>query len=143
VSSAVRRVFVPLGPAALRRLDAEGRLPPPGRGHAVTDRLREAVPGADEDDLEYTALCDAADASVGAGPGWRLVAAADVAAAGVLASVPDGGRAPSTESLVWLSEPLDLAHVASFHVGEPGAADDEELSWYDVSELPVILASLG
>jgi len=143
VSRAVRRVFVPLGPASLRRLDAEGRLPPPGGGHAVTARLREAVPGADEEDLEYTALCDAADASVGAGAGWRLVAAADVAAAAVLAAGRDGACAPSTESLVWLSEPLELANVASFHLGEPGAADDEELSWYDVSELPVILGSLG
>jgi hypothetical protein len=141
------RVFVPLTPELLRLLDTDGAVPSPLAAFSVTSELRMAMPGADQEDLEYAALCDAADAPPGFGPGsWRLVAAADVVTPAPLVELPappaDSPIQSSVESSIDLTAPLALAEVASFHVAEPGAAQDQELSWYDVSELAVVLALL-
>lgn len=138
------RVFVPLKPELLRLLDTDGAVPSPLAAFSVTSELRMAMPGADQEDLEYAALCDAADASPGFGQGsWRLVAAADVVTPASPADSPvQSSVESSVESSIDLTAPLALADVASFHVAEPGAAQDQELSWYDVSELAVVLALL-
>lgn len=145
------RVFVPLTAELLRLLVTDGAVPSPLAAFSVTSELRMAMPGADQEDLEYAALCDAADASPGFGPGsWRLVAAADVVTPAPLVELPappadspvQSSVESSVESSIDLTAPLAQADVASFHVAEPGAAQDQELSWYDVSELAVVLALL-
>jgi hypothetical protein len=111
--------------------------------HAVTEAVRAAAPTAGQDEWEYTALNDAAHLSASlltSGERRRIVAAADV--------TPDlVGSAPgnsTVKSAVSISDSVALKRIASFHVGD-GATDgseDDELLWYDVTELPVILALL-
>jgi hypothetical protein len=42
---------------------------------------------------------------------------------------------------VSISEPVGLKQIASFHV-DGNSSQDEDLLWYDVTELPVVLALL-
>ena len=112
------RIYLPLNAVRLREL-AESRLvgPPPLAAHGVTDGIRAA-------------------SAVGlpAGERRRVVAAADVDEAWV-AAADDG----SVASAVTVSEPVPLQRIASFHVDESDVADDDELLWYDVTELTGLL----
>lgn len=163
------RVFLPILPASLRHLDADGEVHrTTDAGYAVTGRLRSVMPSADDEDLEYAALSDAADASaeLGSTDGSRepapragepaapthgdgirrIVVAADVSTGSVterLDEVEAPGGAPASESLVHVFGPLRRADVVSFHVGELGGGDDDELSWYDVSELTLVIELLS
>ena len=98
---------------------------PPVPAYAVTPGLRAARPGADEEELEYDALMDAA-----AQPGLAAVAAADVDP-GWVGEDEDRGL-----SAVALSEPLPLRRVVSFHVPD---AQDGDLLWYDATEADVVV----
>jgi hypothetical protein len=132
------RIYVPLGTAAVRRLAAERRLGAPVHAHAVTDRVERSYPGADEEEWEYAALCDAAEAAalLRANPmDRRVVVAADVDPSWV-----SPGEGP--ESAVEVAEDVPLQRVVSFHVDEDGGADDEELLWYDATELDELLRLL-
>ncbi|HEY8882527.1 MAG TPA: hypothetical protein VIM47_03930, partial [Dermatophilaceae bacterium] len=46
------------------------------------------------------------------------------------------------ESAVSITESLALNRIASFHVDGDLSSEDDELLWYDVTELPAILAIL-
>jgi hypothetical protein len=132
------RIYLPLNAARLREL-AQSRVvgPVPLAAHGVTDGVRSADPTGDEEEWEYVALGEAAEASAaGLPPGERrrVVAAADVEDSWV--SAADGG-APA--SAVTVSQPVPMQRIASFHVDENDVADDDELLWYDVTELPALL----
>lgn len=130
------RIYLPLNAAGLRELHAGGVVAGrPLRAHAVTAAVRAAQPSGDEEDWEYTALCDAASSSrllLERGEGRRIVAAADVTSSLVQEETPGE---TSTPSAVVVSEAVPLKRIASFHVDEDGADDDEELLWYDATEL--------
>jgi hypothetical protein len=140
------RIYIPLNASGLRSIGADGVLGgAPFLAHAVTEAVRDSAPSAGQDVWEFTALNDAALSSgslLTSGESRRIVAAADVA--------PDivGSAAPgcsTVESAVSISDSVALKRIASFHVGGATSEDDElddDLLWYDVTELPVILALL-
>jgi uncharacterized protein DUF6912 len=130
------RIYVPLTAAALRGLSVSGVLEPaPLTGYAVTTDLRRANPGADDEELEYLAFTDATSADEA-----PVVAAADVDA-DVVTDLLDGGAATSA---VRIARPVSRRQVASFHVADPdGTGSSPDYSWYDATELDVVLAALG
>ncbi|WP_029138763.1 DUF6912 family protein [Nakamurella lactea] len=132
------RIYLPATPAQLRRIVATGEVRPvSGIGFGVTDALRAEYPGADDEELEYLAMTDAARASLrllaadGVGdavPGdansesapssgdraMRVVIAADTDDA---TEYPQGDRAA-----VRLSGPLPWRSVAAVHLDGADAA---------------------
>lgn len=157
------RVYLPTTAAGLATAHAKGLLPGPLAGHAVTPAMREWYVEGDLEELEYSALTEAAEASLrllAADPQLprrRVVVAADV---------PDGDvtvvRDERFRSAVRVLGDVEVAAIASLHVDEDDAAgvvgqaiealpaadagDDDasflldeaeatELLWYDVSEL--------
>lgn len=121
------RAYVPLLIDELGEVVVVGALPR-RVGFAVTESLRAADPSADEEDLEFEAMCQALDTAGDLGPGRRVVASADVPDA-----VGSGTGAVLRDELT-----VGLVDVVSFHVeeseGEIGAGYDD-LLWYDVTEL--------
>lgn len=126
------RVYVPLLLGELASVPAPGRLPE-RTPFAVTDAVRALDPTADEEDLEFEAMCQALDAARDLGAGRRVVASAD------LPDAPGTGDTGRLDAAVV----VDLADVVSFHVeedeGEVGAGYDD-LLWYDVTELTALAA---
>ena len=134
------RIYLPLNGASLRGLASTRSLDgPPLAAFAVTAPLERSLPGADEEEWEYAALCDAVEAAAALRPGWdskRVVAAADVDPEWVRERA--GGAAPP--SAVWVTEPVPLRLVVSFHVDEEaGAEGTDDLLWYDATELDEVL----
>ncbi len=118
------------------------------RAYAVTDLVRAAFPGQDEEELEYDAMCVAAESvPVGAPDGEQpasvLVVAADLPAAqvhDVVSPAADPGPVPAQEAYaVEFGAPLRPRQVVSVHV-QDAADPDAELLWYDVSELSALVA---
>jgi hypothetical protein len=109
----------------------------------VTQALRSSAPTAGQDAWEYAALNDAAQTSgalLTAGESRRIVAAADVSSDCVGSAEPgDSAIESAIESAVSISDSVALKRIASFHVDGDDAQDDD-LLWYDVTELPVVLA---
>lgn len=158
------RVYLPVTVPALASAHAAGAFKDVPVAHAVTPAMREWYVDGDLEELEYSALLEAAEASL------RAVAASDDAPRRrvvVAADVPDGAVRPANDerfrSAVRLGVDVPLDAVASVHVDEPEAevtimaavaaldaadAGDEdaqflldeaeavELLWYDVSEIP-------
>ena len=144
------RIYIPLTAAGLRSLDADRVVAgAPFVAHAVTDAVRASAPTAGQDGWEYSALSDAALRSavlLTTGESHRIVAAADVTPETVAAAAP--GDAPDSgdfidDSAVLILDSVALNRIASFHVDADGASEDDDLLWYDVTELSVILASIG
>ena len=140
------RIYIPLNASGLRSLAVDGALgKAPFLAHAVTEALRAAAPTAGQDEWEYAALKDAAQSSgsvLAAGESRRIVAAADVTPDLVGLAAPDGS---TVDSAVLISGSVALKRIASIHVGDEASGDDvldDELLWYDVTELPVILEFL-
>ena len=136
------RIYVPLLPEAVRRLAADREIgPAPVAAFGVTERIERADPTGLEEEWEYAALTEAADAAAllqGTTVAKRVVAAADVDP-GTVSS--DGTR----ESLaaVTVSSPIPLRQVVSFHVDEEaGDQGMEDLLWYDATELDELLRLL-
>lgn len=135
------RVYLPVDAADLRTLQTDGELPARARtAFAVTDRLRASAPAEDTEGLEYLATQDAATAA--AAHGLRVVASVD--------SDDEDVREPAgaeSFSAVTVSGAIPQRHVASFHVLDPaGERDvdaDLELSWYDATELALVLQTIG
>lgn len=129
------RVYLPLLVGELAEVLATGHLPA-RRAHGVTGPLRSLDPGADEEDLEFEAMCQALDAARALGPGRRVVAAADTGAR------EDAGEGALLEG----DEPLPVSDVVSFHVedgaGELGSGYDD-LLWYDVTELDGLVSEVA
>ena len=143
------RIYIPLNASGLRSIGADGVLGgAPFLAHAVTEAVRDSAPSAGQDVWEYTALNDAAQSSgslLTSGENRRIVAAADVAPDIVGSAAPGG----SVESAVSISDSVALKRIASFHISDGTARNDQlddevddDLLWYDVTELPVILALL-
>lgn len=139
------RIYLPLSVAALRRLSRDGVLDaPPLSAYAVTADLRREHPTADDEELEYLAFVDAATST---GPP-RVVAAADVEAD----DVDPSGAASGAMSAVRVAASVPRRQVVSFHVadadGDPstgggGSGGIPEFSWYDATELEVVVSLLG
>lgn len=140
------RIYLPLGSARCRALADRRHLEDtPLQAHAVTRALEVAHPGAGTELHEHLALQAAARAALAEArdAGDRVVvAAADVDAE----LVEDGAGQKEEPSAVRVAQGLALQRIASFHVGDPGIAlagpdgDEElELSWYDATELGVVL----
>jgi hypothetical protein len=126
----------------LRGLSRDGVLgPPPATAYAVTDDLRRENGGADEEELEYLAFLDAASATGSV----RVLAAADVDDSQV-DELLDAGLPVSA---VRVTAPVPRRQVVSFHVADPGdpgeraAAGIPAFSWYDATELDVVLDLLS
>jgi len=136
------RIYIPLNASGLRSLDADGVIGgAPFPAHAVTEAVRASAPTAGRDEWEYATLTDAAQSSglrLTSGERRPIVAVADVSPDLVASAPADGSTA---DSAVSISDSVDLKRIASFHVGDDSSGD-EELLWYDVTELPVILAFL-
>ena len=143
------RIYIPLNASGLRSLHADGVVTgAPFVAHAVTDAVRASAPVAGEDECEYSALSDAVLRSAGLltpGEKRRIVAAADVEPELVSPAAPGDFKAPGDfmdESAVVILGSVALSRIASFHVDADNASEDDELLWYDVTELPVLLALL-
>ena len=137
------RIYIPLNASGLRSLSAQGALGggAPLVAHAVTESVRAAAPTAGMDEWEYAALIDAAQTSgsmLEPAESRRVVAAADVSSELVGSAAAAGS---DVESAVSVLDSVALKQIASFHVDDE-AAQDDALLWYDVTELPVILALL-
>ena len=136
------RIYLPLSASGLRSLSTHGAVEgAPLPAHAVTQAMRAANPTGAQDEWEYAALNDAAQTSgalLAAGESRRIVAAADVSSDLVCSAEPDDS---DVESAVSISEAVALKRIASFHV-DGDALQDDDLLWYDVTELPVVLALL-
>ena len=120
------RVYVPATlPMLATWLDA-GSLTAP-RARAVTPAVREWYSGGDEEELEFSALLDAATDSLGllaedgAAPRRRLVLAADAPEGDV--RVLGGPLDDEAPTAVELAAPLPLAAVVSAHCDEPEAQE--------------------
>jgi hypothetical protein len=171
------RVFLPSTLPALAEALRVGRLGPgpdpdpaagPGTlsGYAVTPALREAYASGDEEELEYSALTEAARASLRmlaedpAAPPRRVVLAADIPADQVKPDVQD-----SEPGRVTVGAAVPIDRLAAAHVDEAEAGDDvraaaealpaadagdedakfavdgaegHELGWYATQELPYL-----
>ena len=131
------RVYVATTIGGLRALRSNG-FSAPVAAHAVTAALREWYAEADAGELEYAASSAAADASllllVPGEPARRVVVAAEVPDSWVR---PANG--PDDPSSVLVDSPVPLALVVSVHLDGADAAQDEELLWYDVTELDDVL----
>ena len=58
------RIYLPLDAKGVRRLAADREVrPAPLRAFAVTDRVERALPDGDEEEWEYAALTEAAEAA--------------------------------------------------------------------------------
>jgi hypothetical protein len=120
------RVFLPSTlPAVAQALQAGHVGPGPLPGFAVTAALREAYAIGDTEELEYTALTEAARASLRmlAGdpdaPSRRVVLAAEIPAEQVKPDPRDGEPAR-----VVIAEAIPAACLASAHVDAPEAGAD-------------------
>ncbi|SDD44605.1 DUF6912 family protein [Glycomyces harbinensis] len=149
------RIYIPADVAMLAHLAEAGEVRPVATVHAVTAWLTGAAPGADVEDLEYTAFADAATASVGLLAGQvprRVVISADVPEALVIE------RAEGTEAD--FEGGVSLKQVAAIHVDDAAAAEEiaaelasgspdlglieaNVLDWYAPEELQELLAALA
>jgi hypothetical protein len=152
---APRRVYVPANAEMLAHLAAYGEVKPALDVHTVTAWLKGEAPGADVEDLEYTAFADAALSSVALLVNQaprRVVISADVP--GDLVEDRPGGTAAGFEGVVHLKK------VAAIHIDDAAAAvqiaaelDSGEpdlelieanvLDWYAPEEFQELLAALA
>lgn len=126
----LHRIYLAAGPSGLDELLAQGELSAPG--FVVTDAMRVTDSRADEEDLEYEALLAAEEYLRERGE-VPVVVAADVASAEVGGGEADTPIPTAQGGLEDVLVPRE--RVVAVHVPEPGAPEDEELLWFDVSEL--------
>jgi uncharacterized protein DUF6912 len=166
----LRRVYLSATLPILAQMWTQGawRLAEPAHGHAVTAALREWYAEGDQDELEYVAFSRAAEDSLlllqadQAASRRRVVISVDIADVS-----PAGAELAS--SRVRLGSSVSVTDVAAVHVdgasatadvaaaaewillaaqGDPAAqqvveaVEEHELEWYDVSEVPTLLAGL-
>jgi hypothetical protein len=120
------RVFLPSTLPALAQALRGGQVGPgPVPGFAVTPSLREAYASGDEEELEYTALTEAARASLRllaadpAAPPRRVVLAAEIPADQVKLDARD--KEPGR---VLIAEAVPIKRLASAHVDDVEAGAD-------------------
>lgn len=140
----MRRVYLPLTEQQLTALRQTRELADPwSAGFAVTDAVRAEQAGTDDDELCEFAVTQAAARAALQADGV-VVAAADIASSGVTEETGDG----AASGAVRVSGPLPLKRFASFHLVDRGAAEDDpeaevELSWFDATELDLLLDVIG
>lgn len=122
------RVYLAAGVAGVNALAEKGAVSAPA--FAVSAAMRRAEPTVDEDDLEYEAALLAEEVQRAAGE--RVV----VIAANVLDATE-----PAEDGAVEIAS-VPRSRVVSLHVAEDGADEDEELLWFDVTELDQVRAYL-
>lgn len=144
----MRRVYLALNTGDLDGLRASRELAGEQfSGFGVTDAVRAEQPGTDDDEVhEYRACQDAARAGLAAG--GSVVAAADVAASEVTEVGSEKGSEKGSGSALSVRGPLPLKRFASFHLIDREAASqdpdaDVELSWFDSTELDLLLEVLN
>ncbi|WP_168581912.1 DUF6912 family protein [Gephyromycinifex aptenodytis] len=128
---ALHRIYLAAGIDGLDRLLQHGELQAPG--FIVTDAMRAADERADEEDLEYEALLAAED-YLRQREEVAVVVAADVTPAEIAAVDRAAAGADEIEDEA-ISAIVPRGRVVAVHVPEPGAPANEELLWFDVSEL--------
>jgi len=147
---ALTRIYIPLNASRLRSLSTGGAIEgTPFPAHAVTEAVQASAPGSGQDEWEYTALNDAArtsEAMLAPGESRRIVAAADVSSELVVprpagSPADDSAFDSASDSAVLITGLVALRRIASFHL-DGDTPQDEDLLWYDVTELPVVLALL-
>lgn len=131
------RIYLPVDTQELQVLQRTRALPDRTRAaFAVTDRLRASAAAEDTEGLEYLATQDAATDA--AARGLRVIASVDTDD-DLVTDLPDAESPCAVE----VSGALQQRHLASFHVLDPeGERDvdaDLELSWYDATELALVL----
>ncbi|ASO22486.1 hypothetical protein FHR81_004156 [Actinoalloteichus hoggarensis] len=163
------RIYVPATVAMLRGLVADDELVPvSGTAFALTPMLRESYATGSTEELEYAALMEATRGSLRLiaaeladdpkTPARRVVVAADM---------PEVTLRPDLDAaVVRLAGPVPLRAIAAVHVDDPdaedavraaaevidaadlgdadaefalGEAEDHELAWYAVQEVPFLL----
>lgn len=145
------RVYLPATMAELATLASARVLRPSALGYCVTPALQRIDPGAERDEWEFEAFCDAAAASIAlieATVPRRVVVSVDVDPA-VLAPRPNAGT-----TAVQLGDDVPLSAVAAVHVdgldavphvaavlaGEPpDSLDEVALEWYDPAEIAALV----
>lgn len=137
------RIYLPLDTARMRELaETRSLARVPLGAFAVTGRLERSLPTGDEEEWEYAAMCEAAEAAAagrGAARTKRVIAAADVDGDWVSEAASEGAALAA----VTVSEPVQLRDIVSFHVDEaPGADGTEDLLWYDATELDEVIRLL-
>ncbi|WP_030155724.1 hypothetical protein [Glycomyces sp. NRRL B-16210] len=149
------RVYVPANAAMLARLAETGEVRPASPVHTVTAWLGREAPGADVEDLEYTAFDDAATASLALLPGEvprRVVISADVPddrvrehAEGTGADFEGSVKLKKVAAVHVDDAEAAAAIAAAFAAGEvdPEAIGANVLDWYAPTELQDLLAGLG
>ncbi|MFJ8967218.1 DUF6912 family protein [Lentzea sp. NPDC102401] len=162
------RVYIPATVPMLRTFVESGELAPvTGTAFALTPALRESYAAGDTEELEYSAMLDAARASL------RLLAAdekAEPRRAVIAVDVDDVTLRPDLDfSVVKVAGSFTTKDVAAVHLdtaeaeqdvraaadvidaadlGDPdaefalGSAEDHELAWYAAQELPFVLELL-
>lgn len=116
------RVYVPVGWSQAERLSAEGVLDGPVQACAVDPRWRVGAPEVDEEEWEFEAQHQAAEALAELGGG--LVLALDAPESDLGPAADDGWRE--------VAGPVRR--------GDLGALLDADLGWYGVQELEQLLA---
>ena len=118
------RVYLPSTLTGLAEVLKTGEIgPAPQPGFAVTPALRESYSSGDLEELEYTALLEAARGSLRLlaeqpdAPPRRVVLAAEVAE-------DDLGKAPGHPAAVQVLSAIPLSRLAAGHVDSIEAADD-------------------
>lgn len=126
------RVYVATTLAGLARAHESGVLCEPGApAHAVTPAVREWYVTGDDEELEYTAMLEAAEASLRAVAfesrfdekllPRRVVVAADVPEGSAAVAAP--GSVDGQRSAVVLTNAVALADAVSVHLDERSAED--------------------
>ncbi len=163
------RIYIPLTLSRLREVVAAREVTPQGGVvFAVTDDLRSEYPDADDEELEYLAMSDAARACLrllAAAPDdeaqLRVVISADVQ---TVVATPDLDRAAASiqGSVKWKqiasvhldgAEASDIVREASVMVDRAdlgdddaefavGSAEDVALAWYAPGEVAYLLEDL-
>jgi len=166
------RIYVPTTVAGLRKVLADEALQPlSGTAFALTPRLRESYASGDDEELEYVAMGEAARASLRLlaaeladdpqAPPRRAVLSADVDDVTLRPDLDD--------AVVRVATPIPMSRLAAVHLDLADAADavraaaavvdaadlgdldaefvlgeaqDHDLAWYGVQELPFVLELL-
>ncbi len=166
------RVYVPATVAMLRALSAEGELAAVGNtAFALTPSLRESYATGGDEELEYAAMLDAARASLRLLNAELDTEPKAFLRRAVVSADVDGAvlRPDLDHAVVKLAAPIPLSAIAAIHLdtedaepavqaaaavvdaadlGDPdaeftlGDAEDHELAWYAVQELPFLLELL-
>jgi len=165
------RVYLPATIGMLRDLLAKDEFRPVGgTGFALTPALRESYASGSDEELEYAVLLEAARASLRLIAAEDEGEPASPRRAVVVAEVENATHRPDLDApVVRLDGPVVLADIQAIHVDTEeaeeavlgaakvidtadmgdldaefivGEAEDHELAWYAVQELPFLLELL-